>query len=266
MSRAWDRATALLRSNSRMVAVVAGVFFFLPISALILMLPDFSQNPAFADASDNPEAMATMINAVLKEIWWALLIATVLQIVGMLALYRLLSDRARPTVGEALAFGAKALLPFVAASLLVQILQMLLVGVPTRLTEGTAIGGLVSVAGLMLTIWLTIRCLVTGPVVAIEQQFNPFKVLARAWQLTSGHAPRLLAFFVLLIAAFVILWLVASLVFMLVFGLMGPEASRIGFALVTGVVMATYFAIYIGVQIAIHRQLAGDEDLLPGVF
>lgn len=259
MSKAWDQATAVLGTNRRMVAVVAGVFFFLPAAALVLLLPDFSQDPAFAGAGSDPEAMAELINAVLKETWWALLIATLLQIVGMLALYRLLSSRARPTVGEALSFGAKALLPFIGASLLVQLIQMVVVGLPTRLTEGTAIGALVSLAGLFVTVWLTIRFLLTGPVVAIEKQFNPFRVLQRAWKLTEGNAVRLLAFFILLIAAFVVVWLVAVLMFTLVFGLMGPESARFGFALVTGAAIASYFAIYIGVQVAIHRQLAGEE-------
>jgi hypothetical protein len=260
MSRAWEQAAAVLGNNRRMVAVVAGVFFFLPVTALLLMLPDFSQNPAFATAAGDPQAMSEMINAVLQEIWWVLLIAVLLQIVGMLALYRLLSDRSRPTVGEALGFGAKALLPYVGATLLVQIIQMLLVGLPTRLTEGSAIGGVVAVAGLVVTLWLTVRFLLVGPVVAIEQQFNPFKVLQRAWHMTSGQAARLLAFFILLIAAFVVLWLVAALLFTLVFGLMGPEASRFGFALVTGAAMASYFAIYVGVQLSIHRQLSGVDQ------
>lgn len=256
MSQAWEQATAMLAANGRVVAVVAGVFFFLPIAALILLLPDFSQDPAFANAAGDPEAMSKMINAVLGEVWWAILVAVLLQAVGMLALYRLLSDRSRPTVGEALAFGAKAVLPYIGATLLVQLLQMGLVGLPTRLTEGTAIGPAVALFGLFLTIWLTIRFLLLGPVVAIEQQFNPFKTLQRAWQLTAGNAIRLLAFFILLIAAFVILWLVASLIFTLIFGLMGPEASRFGFALVTGAAMTFYFAIYVGVLVATHRQLS----------
>ncbi|WP_435418487.1 hypothetical protein WAB17_02620 [Parerythrobacter aurantius] len=259
MSRAWDHATGLLRANSRVVSVMAGVFFFLPVSMLILLLPDLSQNPAFAGDSQDPAAMAGMINAVLGEIWWAIVLATVMQIIGMLALYRLLSDRARPTVREALAFGAKALLPFVGASLLLQVIQILLTSVLGGLAAGTALAGPLSLVGLALTIWLTVRFLPTGPVVAIERCFNPFKVLRRAWQLTAGNAARLFAFFVLLIAAFVVLWIVAALVFTLVFGLMGPEASRFGFALVTGAAMAAYFAIYVGVQVAIHRQLAGED-------
>lgn len=264
MSLAWDQATTMLGKNARTVMVVAGVFFFLPVAALILMLPDFSQDPAFANAAQDPEAMSRMIEAVLKETWWVLLVAIILQALGMLALFRLLSDRSRPTVAETLAFGGKAILPYIGASLLVQLIQILLVGLPTRLTEGTAIAGLVSLAGLFVTVWLAIRFLLTGPVVAIETQFNPFKAVQRAWQLTSGHALRLFAFFVLLIAAFVIIWLVGTLLAMVVFGLMGPEASEFGFAIVTGAAMTCYFAIYVAVLVAIHRQLSGEEQRETG--
>lgn len=257
MSRAWDQATAMLRNNLRMVAVVAGVFFFVPVAALLLLLPDFTQEPALANAGADPQAMSKMITAVLQEVWWALLGAMVLQIVGMMALYRLLSDRTRPTVGEALSFGIRALLPFIGASLLVQLIQAVLVGLPTRLAEGTAAGPAIGLVGLAVTVWLTLRFLLIGPVVAIERELNPLRILPRAWRLTAGHATRLLAFFILLITAAVVLWLVTALLFSLVFGLMGPETSQFGFVLVTAAAMAGYSAVYSAVLVAIHRQL-GD--------
>lgn len=263
MSRAWDQAAAMVHKNSRMVGLVAGVFFFLPVAAVLLTMPDFSQDPALNQSAGDPQAMSKMITAVLQEVWGRLLFAMLMQTVGMLALYRLLSDRTRPTVGEALRFGASALLPYIGASLLVQLIQTVAVGLPTRLLQGTPVGATVGLLGLFVTVWLTIRFILTGPVVAIDRQFNPFKAVRRAWQMTAGHATRLLAFFILLIAAAVVLWLVGVLLFSLVFGLMGPEASRFGFVLVTSAAVAGYSALSGAVMVAIHRQLDRPDQPQP---
>ena len=108
MGRAWNDAVALLRANGQVVLVVAGVFFFLPYLALMVLMPDYMQtlNGAGAAEPGNVDAAMEQMRQVYADIWWAILIMVVLQGIGMLGLLAFLTDRNRPTVGEALAIGA----------------------------------------------------------------------------------------------------------------------------------------------------------------
>ena len=125
MGRAWNEATALVFANKDVVGIVAGVFFFLPYLALSLLMPDAAQ-PEFDP--QNTEAALDALSTLYAENWWAFLLTSVLQMVGMLALFALLTDRARPTVGEALKRGTFGFPSYLATQVLAAIGIGLIVG------------------------------------------------------------------------------------------------------------------------------------------
>ena len=264
MGIAWEQGVALLRGNSSVVSVIAGVFFFLPIAALLLVLPDLSGTPAFASENPDPEAMSKAIEALFAEIWWMILIVAVAQGIGMMTLYRLLTDKNRPTVGEALKFGAIALLPYIGATLLTELVRLVVVGLPTMLFTALGLGAVFSLVALVVTIYLYVKFSLVPPVVGIEREFNPVKALLQSWKLTKGNSLRLFIFYVLLIVTFVVLWLVASLLLSLVFGLMGAEVAKFGFILSTAAAVTIFWCVYLAVLTSTHQQLGGKVEKVEG--
>ncbi|MHA6334602.1 glycerophosphoryl diester phosphodiesterase membrane domain-containing protein [Qipengyuania sp. CAU 1752] len=260
MTSAWEQGVAMLRANSSVVSVIAGVFFFLPLAALLYLLPDLSNDPAFAGNAGNPEAMTKAITAVMAETWWMILIVIVSQSIGQLALYRLLNDRSRPTVAEALKFGAVAFLPYIGAMILAEVVRLVVVGIPTTLAGTVGLGAVFALIGLVATIYLYVKFSLIAPVVGIAKELNPFSVLLRSWKLTRHNSLRLFLFYFLLVVAFAVLWLVATLVMTLVFGLMGPGVAGFGFILSTAVAMSAFWCVYLAVLSAIFHQLGGVSE------
>ena len=264
MGVAWEEGVTLLRGNSSVITAIAGLFFFLPIAALLLLLPDLSSNPAFGGDNPDPEAMSQAIEALFAEIWWMILIVAVAQGIGMLTLYRLLTDRNRPTVGEALKFGAIALLPYIGALLLSELVRLVVVGLPAMLFTALGVGALFSLVALVGTIYLYVKFSLVPAVVGIERQFNPVKALLQSWKLTKGNSLRLLIFFILLIVTFVVIWLVASLLLSLVLGLMGAETAKFGFILSTALAVTIFWCVYLAVLASTHQQLGGKVQKVEG--
>ena len=118
-----------------------------------------------------------------------------------------------------------------------------------------------------LAVWVSIRCLLTPVVIAVEGARHPLAVLRRSWDLTRGNAGRITLFAIVLALAVSVLAAVASALTGIVLALVGgPAVGRIaGDAAVAlvGAAAATYFAISFA---AIHRQLAGTARTDPAVF
>jgi len=264
MGKAWNDAVALLSANKDVVLIVAAVFFFLPNAIATLAMPQATaelEAMAAANAEPDLQAMLDMMLAFYAEIWWILVLLAVFQAIGVLGLLALLTDTSRPTVGEALAFGAKALIPYIGAQLLGSFLIALVVGVLIALGSliAPAVGVLLGLVGFVIAIYLYVKFSLVSPVIAIERKLNPFTVLRRSWDLTKGNSLRLFLFYLLLV---VVLFVVTALASMLwaIFGIMGEQAglfaSAIGGALVT---MASV-AIFLAVLAAVHRQLSGGSS------
>ena len=264
MGKAWNDAVALLSANKDVVLIVAGVFFFLPNAIAALAMPqataEFAEMTA-ANADSDPQAMLDMMLAVYSEIWWIIVLLAGFQAIGMLGLMALLTNASRPTVGEALGFGTKALIPYIAVQLLASLLMVLVVGVPTAIGAlvAPALGALLALVGIVLAVYVYVKLSLTSPVIAIERTLNPFAVLRRSWQLTKGNSFRLFAFYLLLIIVLAVISIIAGMIWT-VFGIMGEQiglfASAIGGALVS---MASV-AIFMAVLVAVHRQLSGGTD------
>ncbi|MWV27222.1 hypothetical protein [Aurantiacibacter rhizosphaerae] len=263
LERAWNEATSLLSANRDVVLIVAAVFFFLPnvISALVLPSQDafVMQMQALGDQPDPQEVMALFADHFAGS-WWIYLIITLVQAVGMLGLLALLTDKSRPTVGEALTFGGKALIPYIIA----QILLGLAMVVPSILliALGAAINAALAVimvfVGIALMVYIWVKLSLTSPVIAIEGIMNPINALTRSWRLTKGNSLRLFALYVLLIVAVVVLSLVAGLIFAL-FAVLGETIGLLVTAIGGGLISMVYTTIMLAVLAAVHRQLSGGS-------
>lgn len=266
MSRAWSDAVALLSGNQKMVSVVAGVFFFLPYLVLMLMVPDMSSGMAAGGApgagpADTEAAMEAAL-ALYAENWWLFVIIAITQGIGMLALLALLTDRARPTVGEAISFGVKALLPYLGTAILTALIFVLAIFVPVAIASATGspiVIGLVSIAAVVLGIYLYTKLSLTAPVIGIERILNPVKVIARSWALTKGNSLRIFLFYFLLILAFGVVSLVIGMVVGLVFGFMGSDIAVLGTGIFSSLINAVFVCLFLAILAAIHSQLSGGS-------
>lgn len=261
MGAAWNEAVRLLAANRQVLLIVAGVFFFLPYVGFMLV---FSNEMTALEASQasnpDPRVMGETMMGLYGQFWWLLLIMVVLQTIGVLGLLALLSDRSRPTVGEALGIGARLLLPYIGAQLLMSCIYGLLFLLPIAVGVGVSVatGVLLGLVAVVAFAYLFTKFLMVPPVIAIERVVNPLSALGRSWRLTKGNSIRLFLFVLLLFVAVLVVGGVIGMVVGLVLALAGPEVAQVGNALVSGLINAVFYTIFLAVLAAVHRQLAGS--------
>jgi hypothetical protein len=262
MGRAWNDAVAMLSANRQVVAVVAGVFFLLPNVAMSLFAP---QAPAAATpppgVQPDPDQVMAQVSAELgawfQDVWWMFLLVGLVQAIGTIGLLALLTDRSRPTVGEALGFGLRALPTYIATQLIIVFgylaFAVVLLLLASASPVAAAIVGLILIVGL---VYAMIKLVLVTPVIGIEREMNPLAALKRSWRLTKGNSLRIFGFILLLLVAFLVISVVASMVFMAA-SLLGDEVGLIVTAVGNGVLTMALVAVMVAALAAIHRQLSG---------
>lgn len=262
MTAAWNEAMRLIAANRQVIAIIAGVFFFLPYLAFMLMFANEMTALQAAQGGDpDPSAMGEKMVGFYSSIWWVILLLAVIQGIGMLGVLVLLTDRARPTVGEALKTGARLFLPYIGAQLLISAAFGLLVLFPFAVGAGVSVvaGVLVGIVALIALFYLFTKFLLTPAVIAIERQANPIAALGKSWRLTKGNSLRVFLFVFLLMIAVAVVGGVFSMIVGLVLALGGAEVAMIGQAVTGGLVNAVFYVIFLGVLAATYRQLAGPS-------
>lgn len=262
MGAAWNEAMRLIAANRQVVAIVAGVFFFLPYLAfMLLFMNQMEALEASQIANPDPSAVGQAMLGFYGQIWWVLLLMVVIQAIGMLGLLALLTDRSRPTVGEALAIGTKLFLPYLGAQLVVSVVLGIIMLVPFAVgaAVSAAAGVLIGLIAVVALAYLFTKFMLVPPVIAIERETNPLGALGRSWRLTKGNSVRLFLFIFLLLVAIIVVGSVVSMVVGLVFALFGATGALIGQAIVSGLLNAVWVVIFLAVLAAIYRQLAGPS-------
>lgn len=254
---AWKEAMALLKANLSLLAVIAGVFFFIPYAVIMVAIPDMDMF-ANMQPGDNEAAMAA-VTELYGNYWWALLLLAIIQGIGLLAMLALLQRRASPTVGEALQVGSKSVLSYLGSQLLQTVLLVLIVAV--ALVPGAAIGSpvLAFLGGLIALVavcYVLTKFSLVSPVIAIEGERNPITALKRSWRMTKGNSIRLFFFYLLLLVALVVISMVLSLLLSLVFALGGEQAAALGSAIVSGLSNALIIVLMTCILAAVHLQLS----------
>lgn len=257
-SQAWKEASTAVAANRELLLALAGVFFLLPGFAIDLIVPKFQPQPGLP-----PREALDQLAAFYSSVLPYLLLVTALQLVGTLAMLTLFTDRSRPTVGQAIRLGALGALPCVGAQLLlgaavgIGFLLLIALGAASGSSGVALLLGLVGAGG---AAWLWVRLSLVAPVVAVERVFNPIAALTRSWNLTRDNALRLLAFYILLIVAFVLVAGISLGLLRIVLALAMPaEGARILGALVSSALTAVMALYFVAVLAAVHRQLAGPS-------
>ncbi|QSB44801.1 hypothetical protein EB810_00735 [Altererythrobacter sp. FM1] len=262
MSKAWEDATRLISANRDVMLVVAGVFFFLPYFAFALLMGNrMTEVEASMASNGDPEAAMQAMTALYGSIWWVIILVTIVQGIGMLGLLALLTDRRRPTVGEALAIGAKLFVPYLVAQLLVGFAMGLLMIVPIAIGAAGSVAAavIVGLALVVLAIYVFVKFVMVAPVIAIERVSNPIAALRRSWRLTKGNSLRIFLFLMLLMLAIAVVGSVIGLIVGLILAIGGPEVATIGQAIISGLMNSVWITLLLAVLAAIHHQLTGGS-------
>ncbi len=265
-SRAWRDAMALVQANREVLIAVAGVFFLLPGIASALFLTDY-QNNLMANIGNSAAVRQLMEGSVGKVMSFGL-ISLLLQSVGHMAMLALLTDRSRPTVGQAMGIAVRAF-PTLAATILIVVAGYLLGALVYAVLAGvlgvaTGIGVLTFVLILLLAgvmVYVMVKLSLTMPVIVIEKVLNPFAALTRSWRLTRGNSLRLFLFYLLLALIYLVIATVFGGGIMLITTLAVGEGtlSLVVTALVSGLFGAAASLVITAILAAIHRQLAGPS-------
>lgn len=266
-NRAWQEAAAAASASRSILLPVAGVFFLIPAVASSLFLGE-TQAMMMANLG-NQDVLDRIIEADMGKIVGISLIAFVVQLVGYLAVLTLLTDRSRPTVGEAIGRSAGSLPTVIGASLIGYVIMMVavmlvaIVGAILSAALGAA-GAVLMVAGILVAMtFVAVKLSLTLPVVVVEGERNPFSALSRSWRLTHGNTGRLLGFYLLLFIGYLVIAVIAMVFVGAIAGVAGGAASK-GALILTGVVSGAIGAVVAvllcAVLAAVHRQLSGRFD------
>jgi hypothetical protein len=271
MGLAWTEATGLIGANRDTVSAIGGLFFFLPALAVALFIPEMATSatippPGAGGGAANQQAVMqealNQITAMYVANWPLFAAVTIAQFVGSLSLLALLTDRGRPTVGEALKTGLKTSLAYLLAQVLSSLGIALIIMIPLRIIMAAGSPVAAVIVGLMLmlvAVYAFIKFSLLAPVMAIDGEMNPFKALARSWRLTKGNSFRIAAFMLLLFFTIGIIAALVSGILGLVLSAFGSSIATIGNGIVSAAVNTLIGVIFLVVIAAIHRQLAGQS-------
>lgn len=277
-SRAWSRAIEWVRSNVVMILPLAGVFVFLPGLVFYWFTGDLQATLEAKTQSRQPEKEMYAVLGLVGQIYSLVLLLSIVQSVGTMAMTAVFADRSRPTVGEAIARGLRCL-PTVIGLTLIALVGVLglgfvlgiviallagLIGVLAGAGAAAVVGGIAAAVLVGMLVWLAVRFSMVSPVVVLEGVTNPIEAMRRSWRMTGGHTGALALFFLLLgICYFVIMIIVESVTGLVTGGgaFTSPaqlgEAARIANGLVSGVLGAAAAALFTAVITASYEQLSG---------
>lgn len=269
MGKAWTEATGLIGSNRDTIGAIAGLFFFLPTLTLSLLAPDVANPtpPATGDrvGGDPQVAMQAAIDQITQayaDNWVLFVTLSIVQFIGSLSLLALLTDRARPTVREALVRGITSIPSYLGAQILSALAAGIVIGLPLGLIAAFAPPAVVVIAAfvvVLFAVYMFVKFSLIAPVIVIDGERNPFRALTRSWRLTKGNSFRIVAFILLLFLTIGIIAALVSGVLALVFAALGSQVATIGSGVVNALVNALIGVIFLVVIAAIHRQLAGPS-------
>lgn len=253
MNQAWEEAIRTLKANRELVLILAGLFFFVPALALGILQPETLTGPAMTGGTDAMEEVTAYYNR--NAVW--LFLVQLIQSVGMLSILALFLRR-RSTVGEAIATGAKALLPLIVASVFLVLAFSLLGGLVIGLAGAVspmlavAVGILVVLAALLVLA----RVITLMPLLVDEKRLNPFAALVDSWRLTAGRGWRILGFLLLILVAITVVSLLVGGLIGLFTALIGSPAAANFIAAALNALIGTIFTcLLLAVIMAIYRQL-----------
>lgn len=264
-NRAWNDAMAAVKANREVLLALAGVFFLLPTLLSTVFLTDIQTQ--IMESMQKPELMKRLMEDNMGLLLGFGIGTTVLQMIGYLAVTALISDRSRPTVGESISWGLRALPSLFAVGVIGVIAMMVGLFLVTMVIAGIfavlgvpMVGGFVAVVVILLLMaYISIRLALVVPVIVNEGLTGPVLAMVRSWKLTRGNVTRLFGFFTLLTLGYFAIALVTTML------LVGPVMLVLGqgkiallvMGLVSGAIGAATSVVLAAVLAQTHRQLMG---------
>lgn len=258
LDQAWQSGIRFTRRNAGLLAVIAGLLFFLPSAVFgLLFVP-----PEVPDGATWDEMME-ILGAFYGETWWIMLTTLILSTLGSLSIYRLAASRDDRTVSGALQDALKGLLPMIGASLLVGLPVGLLFAIPLAI-GGT--GVLLILFVIPIAFWISMRTILSGPVLMAEGIHNPVSILKRSFKLTKGNSLRIFFFLLLLvIAAAILLGVVGAILGLVFIAIAGADTGENLALIVSAVLESAVTVVVISCVAMIYRQLSAGPTVSASV-
>lgn len=241
-SAVWADAMELLRTHGSLIATIAGVFVFLPALLIAYLLPE----PQPKDVARIWSEMAAYFRF---NFHWFLL-QSLVGMIGSISIL-LMIFRRDISVGGAIA-AAVALLPFYFLASLA--------------------GGLIVTIGFILLVvpglYLAGRLAPLGAVVVAENRRNPIEVVSRTFALTKAKGWAIIGFLIVVLIAVVIVFGVLGMLLGLLFlAVAGQDLGALLTLIVGAALDAAMVVLFVLLNAAIYRQLAGnDPQSVAAVF
>lgn len=261
-NRAWQDAVAAVRANREVLLALGGVFFLLPSLLSTMFLSDI-QTRMFENLGKQ-DMLDKLVQENLGVLLGVGLGGTLVQLVGYVAVMALLSDRGRPTVGQAIAGGLRGLPTLVAAGLLVLLAMIVGTTLISAVLSGLfgMVGAAIAVVAMLVVLaYVSVKLSLVTPVVVNERVINPVAALVRSWRLTRGNSLRLFGFYTLLMVAYMAIALMGTVVILSpVLLLLGQgQAGLLAIGVVSGAISAAGSVVLTAVLAQVHRQLSGPS-------
>jgi len=253
---AWTAARQMVGANRDMLLAIGGVFFLLPSLVISLAVTP----PQLPDGATSEELWPILREFYVGLLPWAVP-AMVLSMAGTLALQLIMTDPARPTVGQAIRRGFALTPSFLAAQLLFGLSLGAALGIASAIAALTGIAALVLVvtfAGIAAMIHFAMRFILIAPVLAEEGERNPVRLLQRSWALTRGQVGRLLLFVILLVLVFsIVTGLISGVISAILAFTVPAQVQKVLDAAIASGFSAVGLVYFAAIQVAAYRQLSG---------
>ncbi|WP_374414551.1 hypothetical protein [Novosphingobium colocasiae] len=227
-NRSWMEALADIRANRDLLLTVGAFFFLLPTLVSLVLTADLQVGAA--KAMEDTKALTAFVNQHGSTFALATSAELLVNAFGMLALLRLLSERHRSTVGQALLAALQGIpgLMGIAALLMLVLLTVLTVVVITLgslliVVLGERVGGVLTAIVALVAggLYPLARLSMAPPALVLEGQINPLRAAIWSWRVTRGNGVALALFYFLLSMAFSMVGLVMKLLFYLLSAVFG---------------------------------------------
>jgi len=232
----WADTLAMLRSNARLLAAVAGVFLFLPAVLVAVLFPE-PQTP-------DPAQFFRVLMEHYSAIWHWLLLQGLIAMIGGAAMLRLVL-KPGTSVGGALTFGVIFLPFYFLASL---------------------VSGLIIGVGFLLLIvpgfYLLGRLIPAIPLMVAEDRRNPAEAISRSFEITKGHGWAVFGLlFIVAIVAMIAAGVAIALVGIVLILAAGQELGTLLATILSSALDAGVQTLLLVLYAAIYRGLTRSDSI-----
>jgi hypothetical protein len=237
LGTAWTDAVALLRGQTEILVVLAGTFLLLPALVQGFFMP-FQQS-----GSRDLAVMVAELRAYFGQYGVWLILFGLISALGQVAILRILLDRARPTVAQALGDAVRLLPWFYLANIVTSAIVFL--GMLAFVIPGLYILG---------------RTALTGVAVAGEMRRNPIDAVRRSFELTNGNGWAM--FFlvaIIFVTGFIVTAALGSVVGVIAALLSSPTLAAFITAFIDSLMGAVLGLLMLLIYVAAYRQLGGES-------